>query len=385
MGDENKKSINIELLENNKKLEFSSVEDADLMRIKCFATHEGVNLNNTEFTREVLLEAYPSFIDKPLFIVPNDAGEPTGHGFDFVKKEFDTDKRKVVGHIADAFPCMVNNGNTTMCSGMQDDEIMNAQGEMRIVCTCIVYKNYLAEVADMLERFHTEGNLNFSMEGIVDCCTDADGVRHCSNIQFTGLTIVKNPAFQHSKSVAVAEKKDEGGNDKDMDEKLKALQAKYDALLAKYNALKNEKGGAKEKPEAKPAPVDKKKKACAEVNIDKFTEVLEELASLKVEVAELKPYKEKVDSDKANALGEKRHKRLQSLGYTEKSVEELAKMSQEEYVTLLEQVMDKNDKAKAAKGGNKEVAEDIQGVLQYSPNVKNEKDELLEILSSFEV
>lgn len=382
---ENKKSINIELLENKNKLEFSSVEDADLMRITCYATHEGINLNKTEFTREMLLEAYPSFIDKPLFIVPDIVGEPTGHGFDFVNKEFDTDKRKVVGHIADAFPCIVNNGNAVMCSDMQDDEIMNAQGELRIVCNCIVYKNYLAEVADMLERLHTEGNLNFSMEGIVDCCTDTVGVKHCSNIQFTGLAIVRNPAFQHSKSVAVAEKKDEGRNDKNMDEKLKALQAKYDALLAKYNALKNGKGGVKEKPAEEQAQIGKKKKACAEVDIDKFTEVLEELASLKVEVAELKPYKAKVDSDKANALGEKRHKRLQSLGYTEKSVEELAKMPQEEYVTLLEQVMDENDKAKNIKSGNKTVAEEMYGILQHSPSVKNEKDELLEILSSFEV
>ena len=76
------KEIKLNLL-NDDKFEIGSIDDADLMRVICFGTHEGVNLNKTEFPREVLLNSYKSFIDKPLVLLPNLFGEPTGHGFNF--------------------------------------------------------------------------------------------------------------------------------------------------------------------------------------------------------------------------------------------------------------------------------------------------------------
>ena len=63
-------SIDLNLLEANKTLEFSSADDADLLNLICYATHEGVNLNGTEFTRQILFECYKSFEDKPLVVVP---------------------------------------------------------------------------------------------------------------------------------------------------------------------------------------------------------------------------------------------------------------------------------------------------------------------------
>lgn len=355
------KEIKLNLL-NNDKFEIGSVDDADLMRVICFGTHEGVNLNKTEFPREVLLNSYKSFIDKPLVLLPDSSGEPTGHGFNFKTHSFDTKNRKFIGHIVDAKPCIVSGDSINIAE--DDDEavdFLDKDGELRIICTAIVYKLYMAEFAETLERLHSEGNLKFSMEGVVDYEVSEDGIKHCTNINFTGLAVVQNPAFENSYSLEVAEDDNEGGK-MDYEKAYNELKAKYDELLKKYNELKGGK-----KPQGDPKPQDKSgggsgggsgKSGCAEVDIEKYTEMAEKVATLTVKIAELEPYKEKVETAEKNEIAEKRHACLEKMGYTEKSVAELAECTQEEYAELLENAINsKSSKTEAEVSETKDKSE----------------------------
>ena len=79
MAKTKKSDVKFELLRKNDIFEIGSVQDVDLMKIRCFGTHEGVNENGTDFPRDMLLECYPTFIDKPLILVQDSFGLPTGH------------------------------------------------------------------------------------------------------------------------------------------------------------------------------------------------------------------------------------------------------------------------------------------------------------------
>lgn len=390
--DLNKNVLVVDLV-NSEKIEFGSIGDYDLMRITCYATHEGINLNGTEFSREILLSSYKSFEGKPLWLVPDFAGLPTGHGFDFENKKFDIKSRKAVGHIVSAEPCVVkDDGNYIFLnkdSGYSEiKEMEDAEGELRILCELVVYRFYLSEVANMIEMLHKNGKLNFSMEGLMDCDIDDDGIKHCTKINFTGLAIVKNPAFVNSYSLDVAEEEIIGGS-MDYEKAYNELKAKYDALLEKYNALKGSKGdGGK-------APADKGgsggsgggggKAGCAEeevAGIEKITELLEQISTLQSEIAELKPFKEKVVAAQKEAIGKDRYARLEKMGYTEKTETELAEISKEAYAELLEKAID-------AKAENTQVDKDVDkqvetsgymGVDFHNPSLESDKDSLLNLL-----
>lgn len=74
----------------------------------------------------------------------------------------------------------------------------------------------------------------------------------------------------------------------------------------------------------------------------------EKVATLTVKIAELEPYKEKVETAERQAIGEKRHACLEKMGYTEKSATELAECTQEEYAELLETAINaQNTKSEA--------------------------------------
>ena len=187
-------------------IELSESTDQDLMRIKCFGCHEGINENGTEFPREVLKESYRTFIDKPIVISADSKNMPTGHAYDHKRKRFIEEKRKYIGHIIDAYPCIVTQDGEIIL--ISDDEEITADGEYRIICEFVVYKRYMSEIATALEMLHNNDNLNFSMESIVDYYLSEDGVKHCTKIQFTALTIVKNPAFKNSISLEIAEREE---------------------------------------------------------------------------------------------------------------------------------------------------------------------------------
>ena len=368
---------NINLIEANKTIEFSSVDDTDLLIVTCFATHEGVNANGTEFTRQVLADCYKSFVDKPLVLVPNVFGEPTGHGFDFINRKFNIKDRKIVGHIQSSDLCIYNElkGGSVELLGENDnlEEFINRFGEMRVVCKIVVYKHYLTEVTQMITRLHNEGKLKFSMEGLIDSFTSEDGVKHCTDIQFTGLAIVENPAFKNSYSLDVAEEEEKG-------EKMD-YEKMYNELKAKYDALVKEKSGSpkkEEKPEGGYSEDKKKKTGCAEVDVEKYESLVNKVADLTNEVASLKPYKEAAEKAEALKVGKKRLDTLTKFGYEEKSAEELAEINYEEYASLLEKTVEASTKVT---GETAETKPEVQGVLHHNTTSKSDFESLKDILA----
>ena len=368
---------NINLIEANKTIEFSSVDDTDLLIVTCFATHEGVNANGTEFTRQVLADCYKSFVDKPLVLVPNVFGEPTGHGFDFINRKFNIKDRKIVGHIQSSDLCIYNEikGGSVELLGENDnlEEFINRFGEMRVICKIVVYKHYLTEVTQMITRLHNEGKLKFSMEGLIDSFTSEDGVKHCTDIQFTGLAIVENPAFKNSYSLDVAEEEEKG-------EKMD-YEKMYNELKAKYDALVKEKSGStkkEEKPEGGTSEDKKKKNGCAEIDVEKYESLVNKVADLTNEVASLKPYKEAAEKAEALKIGKKRLDTLTKFGYEEKSAEELAEINYEEYASLLEKTVEASTQV------TEETAETkpgVQGVLHHNTTSKSDFESLKDILA----
>ena len=101
------KTINIDLTSANKDFQMASIQDADLLRIKCYATHEGKNANGTIFPRKILLSCYRTFIDKPVWLVPDLNLHPSDHGYDFKRQKFDEKKRiNVVLLFSKLFKCL---------------------------------------------------------------------------------------------------------------------------------------------------------------------------------------------------------------------------------------------------------------------------------------
>lgn len=389
IGDKSKiVSVDIRNLEKD-KLEFGSFEDADLMHITCYATHEGVNLNGTEFSRGLLMRTYKSFVDKPVVMVPNYLGEPTGHGFDFINKKFDDDKRKVVGHIASAIPVFVSKDGEPHV--IPDDESqtmienLDSDGQVRILCQLVIYKHYMQEVAETLERLHKENKLRFSMEGVMDADVDDNNIAHATDINFTGLAIVENPAFVNSYSINVAEQLEGGensmantnngnGNGGGTNAPKNDLQAKYDELLKKYNDLKakydalvKQKGGNNQ---------NQSQNNTASVNEEKYQELLETIVDLKSEVAELKPYKEQVETAEKLKVGKERHERLASLGNEDKTVEELAELTVAEYVELLDKAIDDKQKKTVDEGSQ------VVGQNFHTTTKKSDKETLMDALNA---
>ena len=320
---DNTKEIELNLTNVQKEVEFASIEDADLLRIRAYAVTEGENLNGTIFPRKILFLAYKTFIDKPVVIVPNKDDLPTGHGYDFKKNTFDINKRKNIGHIVNAFPVLVDqNGEYIEVYGVED--LNNyPDRELRIIVDAVIYKNYYSDIVDKLQYLHNTGSLSLSMESVISAINTEDNGKVATDVSFTGLAIVDKPAFVNSKSIALAEKEEE-----EMD-----YEKAYNELLEKYNALKEEaecKGSDK-----------KKKKSNSEEENAEVTNIKEELAGVKAELAEanatiesLKPFKEKVEVAEKKALGEERAEKLKKLG-VEKDATELAELTKEQFADEL--------------------------------------------------
>lgn len=343
---DNKKVMDIDLTTISNKIEMASYYDADLMRIKAFATTEGRNLNGTIFPRQNLLLAYRSFIDKPVIIVPTSDNSPSGHGFNFKNGTFDLNKRKHVGHITNAYPVIVNEDGEIFEIYCVEDIANCPDGELRIVTEMVIYKNYFTDIAERLEFLHNIGELAFSMEALVSAISTDDGGKVCTEIAFTGLAIVDNPAFVNSKSISVSEKEEENME----------LQEMYDALVAEK------------------ADVDSKlEEATNEITSlkEELAEVKGELATVKAEketaIAELTPFKEKVEADKKAALGNERAEKLAKFK-VEKDATELAELTKEEFVDML---------VEAAENFKPEVATTIEAIPQDNIVVTRKDGETL--------
>ena len=341
-------------------IELSESTDQDLMRIKCFGCHEGINENGTEFTRDALKNSYKTFIDKPIVISTDTKNMPTGHAYDRKKKKFIEEKRKYIGHIIDAYPCIVTKDNNIVL--ITDDEDISIDGEYRIICEFVVYKRYMSDIADILTFLHNNDNLNFSMESIVDYYLSEDGVKHCTKIQFTALTIVKNPAFKNSISLEISEREE---NLMDFEKMYEEASARIETLIQEKTKFENDYETVVREREVKETEITTLKEELASVKAD--------LAEANATIENLTPYKEKCETAEKLQVGAQRLEKLQKYGEVDKTAEELAEISKEEYADMLLE-MAENYKPTADNG--------FIGVPYVDSKNANRKDQLMEILKT---
>lgn len=326
-----------ELLQHNKTA-VASYDDPDLMHIKAFATHEGINVNGTNFPRGILMSSYRSFIHKPVVIVPDKNNSPTGHAFDFKKGVFDKDKRNFIGHIVYAEPIFVDEKDNFY----YEEEYAPEDAQLRILVEIAIYRNYVKDIASKLEFLHSIDDLFFSMEAIVDGEKNDEGIYQCSFIHFTGLAVVANPAFINSYSLEVAEQ----------EEKMEELQAKYDALIAEKAVVDSEKKQLESK-------VQELETELAETK----TSLAEAIAEKETAVAELTPLKEKVEEEAKIKLAEERKEKLSKFREVSETDDELSGLTDIEFANVL---------VEAAMN----VSENVQTSAVYTKNItaKNNKD-----------
>lgn len=365
-----KKTINIDLTNANKDFQMASIQDADLLRIKCYATHEGKNANGTIFPRKILLSCYRTFIDKPVWLVPDLNLHPSDHGYDFKRQKFDDKKRINVGHIVDAYPVAVyGDGVIDECYEGYKQRANAGEYELRIICELVVYKMYFNDISETLKNLHNTEGLSFSMESLVDYIEGKNKERICTDIHFTGLAIVDEPAFAHSKSIAVAQKQKE---EKNMD-----YEKAYKDLLEKYNALKAKVDGKEKEKKDKENASLKEELAGAK---DSLAETKEELASVKTELAEaqskietLNTYKEKVEIAEKEALGKERAEKLAKLGVV-KEATDLAALNKEDFADML---------VEAAENFKPNTEVEVANNSIGTPFIKTGKQSQAEILKEF--
>ena len=339
----------------SQEIETASVDDQDLLRIRCFSVHEGLNENGTAIFRQVLLDNYRSFIDKPVVIVTDRNDKPTGHGYDFKNKRFIESKRRYVGHITNAFPCIVcEDGSVQDVTDIPERDY--PKGEFRIVCDLVIYKRYLGTLAETLANLHIDGKLKFSMESLMDAKVTPDGIKHCTNIHFTALAIVQFPAWRNCYSLEVAEKEERS---MDFEQLYKDEQEKNSVLVAEKAAVVTERDNLSEE----------------------VTRLKEELAETKgviadkdAEIQSLTVYKNKVETAEKEAVGKERKERLEKYGETKYSAEELAEMTKEDFVEALESAVDSYVPAAP------EVGEKIMGAFISESATKSKGARLAEIL-----
>ena len=355
--DKDKLLVDIDLTKKEPTFEVASTYDSDIMRILCFATHEGENLNGTIFPPKILMSSYRTFVDKPVVIVPNKFDNPTGHGFDFKSQKFDNSKRINIGHIVDAYPVIVKDDEIYRIWDIEELDMEEYQGgELRIVTALAIYKHYYADIAERLKLLHDIDDLKFSMEAVVDAYSTEDGGKVCTDIQFTGLAIVDNPAFVRAHSIEVSSQKEE-------DEAME-FKEMYEAAKAENETLIAEK-------EAVVAELETAKTELAEVK-EELANSKAEVAQVQAEVESLKPYKEKVEMAEKEELGKARAAKLEKFGVKEADAMELAEKSKEEFADMLLEAADKMVVTASAE-------EEVIGLPNHNTNMKSNREKLLEI------
>lgn len=312
-------------LTSKKDIEIASISDIDLMRIKCYALNEGKNENGTIFPRNKILSSYKTLIDKPVIIVPDKYGFPTGHAFDFKTGTFDEDKRKRIGHITNAYPVIVKDTSIACIDEqkLNDNSYKLPDGQLRIIVEMVIYKDYLIKIADVIEYLHNVNDLFFSIESLV-----IKNDNECEKIHFLGLTVVANPAFVEAKSIEIAEKITKKEEKKvDYEKAYNELKEKYDALKKQLESSHPKKNPEDEKKEKETA--EKLEKAS-----EKIADLTKELAEVKTSCEALKEYKDKFEVAEKKAIGKERAEKLKKLGI-EKEEKELSEMSTVEFAELI--------------------------------------------------
>lgn len=303
--------ISGQIVPMSEDIEIAGFSSKDLMRIKAVALYEGINANNALFERAELEKSTGTFLNKPLYINPYN-NKPTGHGYDSKTGSF-SNNRRAIGFIHSARG--VENADT---------------GKYEVVVDMIVWEKYYPEIASAFRKLHINGDLKFSLEAEREQEFADNNVRVMRNINFTALVAVDNPAFENAKSLIVAElEKDKGGKEMEF-EKL------YNEEVAKNTEIAQSLEKEKESRENAEKELTAIKEELAE-NKEKLVTLEGEIKDISLERDNYKSTIEKAEKEKT---GTARLAKLQKYGEVSKSIDELAEMTAEEFVGVLEEMVD---------------------------------------------
>lgn len=293
-------------------IEIAGYNDRDIMLIQAVAVHDGLNENGALFLKDDLQRAEGTLRGKPLKIRFVSDG-PTGHGYDPETNTFD-ELVQCIGFINDSW-------------GYVSDET----GRYEVEVWICMWQKYYPEIAGALRQLHAEGNLKFSIEAERDFEITEEGYRRCYNINFTGLCVVKNPAFTGARSKMVAEILNhiEGGSS------TVNFEEKYNEMVIKNEALSSELATVKEQLNEATTQIEDAKSELASTK----EELVTITGTLKDATTELDALKSAQEQAEKEALGKERQDKLAKYG-VEKSVEELAELSKDQFVDELAEAVD---------------------------------------------
>jgi len=310
--------------------EFSG-DSGDLMKIRGFATHEGVNANGTRFRREILQKTYNSLLNKPLRILTDFFNMPTGHGFDRKTKKFSKNIINI-GHIINVKPVIVGDDEQILAEVKDLNSSDLPEGNYRILFDAVIYKQYYDDIAEVLTNLHNNNDLKFSIEANMNYELSESGVKDATDLKFIGLSIVRSPAFEKAFSILVAEEEDKRKelDNLEFEQMYNELKEQHDVIVAEKATLEADKVAIE-------ATLAEKITEIAELS-EKITGLENDLISknteivtMSEEVSNLQEYKEKFEQSEKEQVGKDRLAKLTELGEVELTVAELAVMSELDY------------------------------------------------------
>ena len=345
--------VKFKIVDKLQGVELAEYEHQDLLLLEGVAFHDGVNANGAFIELADAQKDISTFTGKPIRIL-FDGTNPTGHGYDPKTNTF-SDAVKEVGFIHNARVETSENGNY--------DALVQA----------IVWRDYHPEIADRITDLLEEGNLKFSIEAERDFETMENGTRKCYNNNFKGLSIVANPAWNRTRSLMVAEEEtnDEGENI-DMENENTQQETTQETKSVETKTEPTAETVEEESKQAVEQPTTKE-----EYSKEDFLELQGKVTRLTNSLLE---YQTVVEGYQAEKIGNERLEKVSQYGVTDKTVEELGKMSKEDFVTYYENVINDFASKLSQETPDHKTKDIIQGLFHKEQPKTDSKDALQQIL-----
>ena len=309
--------VDFKIVDQFEGLEIAEEEQDDFLLMEGVAFHDGVNKNGAYIELADAKKDIGTFCHKPIRMLW-DGYNPTGHGYNANTNTF-SDKVNNIGYIFDAF----------VDEGKNED--------YKAIVRAVVWKKYYPEISERLVQLHKEGNLKFSIEADRDFEEKENQTRRCYNLNFRGLSIVKNPAWDRTNSLLVAE--DENATT-DTESTTEGSDTENKAADKETNTSATVENN-------KPANEATEPKNTNERNISYEQSILdlkEQNLLLKNQIDELtnsaRTYQTIVEQYQIEKVGNERLERVTRFIENPKTAEELGKMTSEEFVDYYEKALD---------------------------------------------
>lgn len=345
--------VDFKIVDRFEGLEIAEEEQDDFLLMEGVAFHDGVNKNGAYIELADAKKDIGTFCHKPIRLLW-DGYNPTGHGYNSNTNTF-SDKVNNIGYIFDAF---VNE---------EKNESYKA------IVRAVVWKKYYPEISERLVQLHKEGNLKFSIEADRDFEEKENQTRRCYNLNFRGLSIVKNPAWDRTNSLLVAEDENVTNDEEnttggsDIENKTAEQESNVTTTVKDKNVVNKT---------TEPNMTNDKNVSYEQSILD----LKEQNLLLKKQIDELTnttvTYQTIVEQYQAEKVGSERLERVSRFIENPKTVEELGKMTSEEFVEYYEKALDDFSKNVSSNDSN---SSQIYGLFHKQKEDIDPKQALLDV------